>query len=61
MATYIWTPCSSALPPDGEVVWTKIDNDGVSRMEQQLKRQGRLWYTADGGMYVNYTPTHWHR
>jgi hypothetical protein len=24
-----------------------------------LKRQGNLWYTPDGSMYVYYTPTHW--
>lgn len=47
------------LPPDNEVVMTKIDDASGCRNEQLLKRQGRLWFTPDGSMYVYYTPTHW--
>lgn len=54
-----WIPCSEQLPPDGEVVTTKISNFAGTRNEQPLKRQGRLWFLADGSMYVYYTPTHW--
>jgi len=54
-----WTSCATLLPPDGLVVETKIDDASGCRNEQRLKRQGNLWFTPDGGMYVYYTPTHW--
>jgi hypothetical protein len=48
------------LPVNGMVVETKIDDGiGPAMNEQQLKRQGRLWFFPDGSMYVYYTPTHW--
>lgn len=50
---------AETLPPDGEVVMTKIDDDKGLRDEQKLMRHGRLWFFADGSMYVYYTPTHW--
>lgn len=54
-----WTAVRDALPPDGEIVETKIDDaDGV-RNEQRLVRDGRLWFFTDHSMYVYYTPTHW--
>jgi hypothetical protein len=57
--TSTWIECSKQLPPDGEIVETKIDDrDGV-RNEQPLKRSGNLWFVSDGGMYVYYRPTHW--
>ena len=47
--------------PENEVVLTKIDDaDGV-RNVTTLKRRGRLWWFADGSMYVYYSPTHWAR
>lgn len=60
MTTTDWKTVAEELPPDGEVVMTKIDDAKGIRNEQQLKRQGRLWFLADGSMYVYYTPTHWH-
>lgn len=56
-----WIFCVSELPPDGEVVDTKIDDQDGLRNEGKLKRQGRLWFFPDGSMYVYYTPTHWRR
>lgn len=52
-----WQTIESA--PNGEVVLTKIDDGRGVRNEARLKRQGRLWFFADGSMYVYYTPTHW--
>jgi hypothetical protein len=52
-----WQPIETA--PEREVVWTKIDDSGGPRNEQRLKRDGRLWWTSDGAMYVYYRPTHW--
>lgn len=56
-----WVSIKTSLPVDGVVVETKIDpGDGSGiRNQQQLKRQGRLWFFPDGSMYVYYTPTHW--
>ena len=54
-----WTLLTDELPPEGVIVWTKIDGDEARRYEQRLMRQGRLWYVPDGSMYVYYTPTHW--
>ncbi len=54
-----WINCEVSLPPDGEVVQTKIDDGKGVRNEQRLKRQGRLWFFEYGDMYVYYTPTHW--
>jgi len=61
-----WQPIADAggwLAPDKEEVWTKIDDDGGERNITKLTRRGNLWFTEpDGtGMYVYYTPTHWHR
>lgn len=63
-----WTRCDHHLPPVGEVVMTKIDDENGSRNEQPLKllrsnENRSLWYTADKSCstYVYYTPTHWKR
>jgi hypothetical protein len=56
-----WIKCKDQLPPDGEVVETKIDDDKEERNIQPLLRQGRLWFLPDTAMYVYYTPTHWRR
>lgn len=54
-----WIECAKELPEEGLIVQTKIDDvDGI-RNVQRLKRIGRLWFHADGKMYVYYTPTHW--
>lgn len=54
-----WTSCNSQLPPNGELVWTKIDDQAGERNVAILRRQGNLWFVADGSVYVYYTPTHW--
>lgn len=55
-----WIACSEQLPERDVVVDTKIDDQDGCRNEQPLKRgSGRLWFYADGSMYVYYTPTHW--
>lgn len=56
-----WISTKPDLPPEGVVVETKIDDEKGCRNEQKLKRQGNLWWTSDGAMYVYYTPTHWRR
>ncbi len=52
-----WLPIYTA--PDGVLVNTRIDDGRGIRNEQPLKRSGRLWWLADGAMYVYYDPTHW--
>jgi hypothetical protein len=54
-----WVSTADTLPPEGEAVLTKIDDDRGVRNEQTLIRRGHLWFTDD--MYVYYTPTHWRR
>jgi hypothetical protein len=56
-----WIEVKKKLPPEGEVVETKIDNHSGVRNVQPLKRLGGLWYFPDDSMYVYYTPTHWRR
>jgi hypothetical protein len=58
-AAATWIPTAERLPPDGVPVDTKIDDGKGVRNEQQLTRQGRLWFAPDGSMYVYYQPTHW--
>lgn len=55
----IWNKCSEVLPPDGELVEVKIDDQYGMRNQTTLKRSGRLWFVEDGSMYVCWTPTHW--
>lgn len=50
-----WTRTADEEPPDGAVVETLSSNG----QQQQLKRQGRLWFFPDGSMYVYYTPEYW--
>lgn len=52
-----WIRIIDQLPPENVEVETKVDDHMGARNEQELKRQGRLWYA--GAMYVYYTPTHW--
>lgn len=54
-----WIACKDVLPPIGEAVMTKIDDEHGKRNECLLRRMDRLWFHADGRMYVYYTPTHW--
>ena len=53
-----WLPIDSC--PYGVFVWTKIHDKDGSRNVQILKRSGNLFFTKNGGMYVYYSPTHWH-
>jgi hypothetical protein len=52
-----WQPIETA--PKGVVIMTKIDDADGCRNEQELKRDGNLWWLPDGSMYVYYRPTHW--
>lgn len=54
-----WNKCSEVLPPDGELVEVKIDDQYGKKNQTTLKRSGRLWFVEDGSMYVYWTPTHW--
>jgi hypothetical protein len=54
-----WVRCADALPEEGLIVETKIDDEQGVRNVQELLRQGRLWFFPDKSMYVYYTPTHW--
>lgn len=60
-----WQPAYDGngwLAPADEEIWTKIDDAGGERNVAKLTRKGNLWFTEpEGGMYVYYTPTHWHR
>lgn len=59
MSTDGYIKCSDRLPPEGEIVMTKIDDAKGCRNEQELIRRGSLWFFTDLSMYVYYTPTHW--
>ena len=54
-----WIRTREQLPDEGEVVETKSDDELGCRNFGRLMRQGKLWFTEDGKMYVYYTPTHW--
>ena len=58
MTTDNWQAITEATPPQGVVVLTKIDSEGVSRNEQELVRKGSLWFFPDMSMYVYYRQTH---
>lgn len=55
MSEQEWFSPKYKLPPDGVVVET-LNSAGQMT---QLKRQGNLWFFADGSMYAYYTPTFW--
>lgn len=54
-----WRRVSEAMPPEREVVQTKIDDSDGIRNEDALKFMSNLWWFPDGSMYVYYRPTHW--
>lgn len=54
-----WISCRDRLPPDNQVVLTKIDDRLGVRNEQELLRHRNLWWLKDKSMYVYYSPTHW--
>ena len=45
--------------PENLVIRTKIHDENGARNDQKLKRQGTLWWTPNGSIYVYYRPTHW--
>lgn len=47
------------MPPENLIVETKIDDVHGVRNEAKLKLCKKLWWLADGSMYVYYVPTHW--
>lgn len=51
-----WISVSERLPEEKVIVQVKL---GQRRVVENLYRSGRLWFCADGSMYVYYTPTHW--
>ena len=54
-----WIKINDQLPPDGQVVLTKVDHGNLVTNEQKLVRSGRLYFLEDRSMYVYYVPTHW--
>lgn len=57
----IWISTSEQLPPENQIVDTKIDDEKGVRNEQELVYSHNLWFLPDKSMYVYYTPTHWRR
>lgn len=54
-----WIKVKDELPPEGEMVETKIDDKKGCRNVQKLCRLKNLWFLPEESMYVYYTPTHW--
>ena len=57
--TYTWWKVSDKLPPQKEIVKTKVEDENGKRNIANLYLEGNLWWMEDGSMYVYYTPTHW--
>jgi hypothetical protein len=55
MSEQDWHKPQDMLPPENEVVETLNSHGQMT----PLKRQGNLWFFADGSMYVYYVPTFW--
>lgn len=55
----MWKLITGNSPSQKVLVKTKIDDYNGVRNEQNLIRDGKLWWTSDHKMYVYYTPTHW--
>lgn len=54
-----WKSISEFPPPNDVVLKTCIKDENGIRNEQPLRKRGRIWWLADGSMYVYFTPTHW--
>ncbi len=54
-----WIATAEQLPPENQVVYTKIDDENGIRNETQLIFYKNLWWLPDKSIYVYYTPTHW--
>ena len=55
----MWKLISEENPPMGKIVNTKVHDQLGVRNQRALKWDGKLWWEADGNMYVHYKPTHW--
>lgn len=53
-----WTSTRKELPPEGELVETRIADQYGVRNQKPLIRTGKIWSTADG-VQMFYTPTQW--
>lgn len=51
----IWTPITSALPPENVVVLA-INSEGI---EELMSRKGALWFRVNEEMCVFYKPSFW--
>lgn len=56
-----WIRTSDMLPPEKEIVETKIHDKQGIRNEGDLIRLKNMFFTPDERMYVYYTPTHWRK
>lgn len=54
-----WIAVADELPPNGEIVETKVDDKDGARNVQTLRLRGGLWWLPDDTLYVYYVPTHW--
>jgi hypothetical protein len=54
-----WTRTNCAVPADGRVVETKVDDGRRLGCFLRLKRLGHLWLLPCGEFRTFYTPTHW--
>lgn len=54
-----WISTKEKLPPQKQIVLTKIDDQYGKRNETRLYFHNHLWWLSDGSMYVYYRPTHW--
>jgi hypothetical protein len=57
--TKTWISIKDELPPNGQIVHTRIDDGKGIRNKAELVRDNNLWFFPDYSMYVYYTPTHW--
>lgn len=57
--SYGWISTSEQLPPENQIVDTKIDDEKGLRNDCQLIFSNNLWWLPDKSMYIYYTPTHW--
>lgn len=53
----VWQPINTA--PSDIVIKTKVVDAAGERNEQELVKQGNLFFFPDMSMYVYYQPTHW--
>lgn len=54
-----WISTAEKVPPENQIVDTKIDDEKGVRNKQELIYNHNLWFLPDKSMYVYYTPTHW--